>query len=204
MYRFHPQWDVIHDLLGEGAIGGLRTIHSTFTYRNLNPQDYRNVPEYGGGGLLDIGCYSISSARWLFRSEPERVFASVEFDPNFGTDRLVSAILGFEDGTATFTCATQIPRSQRLELHCEGGRIILDSPFNPPFDAEAVVWLSTPDERRQLHSPVANQYSRMAEAFATSVLENEEVPTPLEDARANMAVIDAVFSSGETGMWVEI
>jgi len=204
MYRFHPQWLTIRQLLAAGQIGHLTTIYSTFTYHNLDPQDFRNVPEYGGGGLLDIGCYSISSSRWLFGAEPRRVFGVVDYDPTFQIDRLVSAILDFGVGTATFTCATQVPRYQREDLYGSQGRIVIEDPFNPPLDGPARAWLHSVDETRQLVSPVANQYKMMGEAFADAVFSGAEVPTPLEDAYANLKVIDAVFRSGELGRWVSL
>ena len=204
MYRFHPQWAVIRQLLAAGRIGRLTTIYSTFAYHNLNPEDYRNVPEYGGGGLLDIGCYSISSSRWLFGAEPLRVFGDVEYDATFGIDRLASAILDFGVGTATFTCATQVPRYQRADLYGTQGRIVIEDPFNPPFDGPARGWLHTVDETRPLISPAADQYQLMGEAFADAVLSGTAVPTPLEDAHANMRVLDAVFESGELGSWVSL
>jgi predicted dehydrogenase len=204
MYRFHPRWETIRGLLGEGGIGDLTTIYSTFTYHNVDPTDYRNVPEFGGGGLLDIGCYSISTSRWLFGEEPRRVFGVVEFDPTFGIDRLASAILDFGGVTATFTCATQIPRYQRADVYGRMGRIVIEDPFNPPLDAPVRAWLYTPDETRELVADAANQYTWMVEGFARAVLEGEPVPTPLEDALANMRVIDAVFESGRTGQWVAL
>ncbi len=202
MYRFHPRWEAIRGLRGERGIGNLTTIYSTFTYYNVDPEDYRNVPEYGGGGLLDIGCYSISTSRWLFGEEPKRVFGVVEYDPTFGIDRLASAILDFGLGTATFTCSTQVPRYQREDVYGTLGRIVIEDPFNPPLDAPARAWLYTTDESRELVSEAANQYTLMGEAFAESALAGTQVPTPLEDALANMRVIDAIFESGRTGKWV--
>lgn len=204
MYRWHPRWRTIRGLLGSGGIGDLTTIYSTFTYYNVNPEDFRNVPEYGGGGLLDIGCYSISTSRWLFGAEPKRVFGVVDYDPTFKIDRLASAILDFGVGTATFTCATQVPRYQREDVYGTRGRIMIEDPFNPPLDGPARAWLHTVDETRELISPAANQYTRMGEAFAEAALSGTAVPTPLEDALANMRVIDAVFKSGRTGRWVEL
>jgi predicted dehydrogenase len=204
MYRFHPQWATIRELLAADAIGRLTTVYSTFTYRNLDPQDYRNVPEHGGGGLLDIGVYSISSSRWLFGAEPERVFGIVEYDPTFGTDRLASAILDFGVGTATFSCATQIPRYQREDVYGTLGRILIETPFTPPLSGPARAWLHTEQEARQLVSPAANQYQLMGEAFAEAVQAGTEVPTPLSDAWANLRVVDAVFASGEQGSWVRL
>lgn len=204
MYRWHPQWRTIRGLFGDTGIGDLTTIYSTFTYYNVNPEDYRNVPEYGGGGLLDIGCYSISTSRWLFGAEPKRVFGFVDYDPTFKIDRLASAILDFGAGTATFTCGTQVPRYQREDVYGTKGRIMIEDPFNPPLDGPARAWLHTVDETRELITPAANQYTLMGEAFAEAVLSGADVSTPLEDALANMRVIDAVFKSGQTGKWVEL
>jgi len=204
MYRFHPQWEAIRGQLGDAGIGDLTTIYSTFTYFNVNPEDYRNVREYGGGGLLDIGCYSISSSRWLFGAEPKRVFGVVDYDPTFKIDRLASAILDFGVGTATFTCATQVPRYQREDVYGTKGRIVIEDPFNPPLDGPARAWLHTVDETRELISPAGNQYTLMGEAFAEAALSGTDVPTPLEDALANMRAIDAVFKGGETGKWVDL
>jgi predicted dehydrogenase len=154
--------------------------------------------------LLDIGCYSISSSRWLFNAEPIGVFGTVEFDPKFKIDRLASAILEFDGGTATFTCGTQIPDYQREDVYGSLGRIVIDAPFNPPLDAPAKAWLYSVDDTRELVSPAVNQYTLMGEAFADAVLEGKQVPTPLEDAIANMRVIDAVFESGRSGRWVAL
>lgn len=204
MYRFHPQWATIRGLIADGVIGDVMTVYSTFTYYNVNPEDFRNVPEYGGGGLFDIGCYSISSSRWIFGAEPKRVFGVVDYDPTFKIDRLASAIMDFGMGTATFTCGTQVPRHQRADVYGTKGRIVIEAPFNPPLDGQASAWLHTVDETRQLISPATNQYTRMGEAFSEAALAGTDVPTPLEDALANMRVIDAVFKSGETGRWVDL
>src|SRR3984893_12899690 len=108
MYRQHPQWQRAHELVESGAIGALRTIQSFFAYSNLDPTNIRNRTDHGGGGLMDIGCYNISLSRFIFGAEPTRVSSMVEYDPRFNTDRLVSAMLSFSGGSATFTCSTQL------------------------------------------------------------------------------------------------
>jgi predicted dehydrogenase len=93
MYRFHPQWQRAKQLIRDGKIGELKTGHSVFSYYNIDPNNIRNIANIGGGGLMDIGCYNISSLRFIFGKEPPRVFGTVEYDPNFKTDRLASGIL---------------------------------------------------------------------------------------------------------------
>jgi predicted dehydrogenase len=203
MYRFHPQWQLARRLVEEGAIGEIRTIQSFFSYRNQDPADIRNIADLGGGGLMDIGCYSISLSRFLFQAEPRRVVGTAEVDPVFGTDRLASAILEFPRGTSTFTCSTQLSPHQRVHIHGTEGRVEIEIPFNAPPDRPATLWHQRGGETRRLTVDVADQYTVQGDLFALAVLEDREVPTPLEDAVANMRVIEAVVLSAGSGSWVE-
>lgn len=207
MYRFHPQWQRARQLVNEGKIGKLRTIHSFFSYFNDDGSNIRNIPETGGGGLMDIGCYNISTSRFIFSTEPKRVVGTVELDPRFQTDRLASAILDFGDGnTATFTCSTQLVPYQRVNIFGTTGRIEIEIPFNAPTDHAARIWLqdSTTGKTEEIDTGVYNQYTLQGDAFSQAILNNTPVPTPIEDAVANMRVIEAVFESGKTNAWVNI
>ena len=124
MYRHHPQWQKARDLVRSGGVGSLQTIHSFFSYFNDDPENIRQVVEWGGGGLMDIGCYPISLSRFLFDREPLRVSAVSERHPDYGTDRLASAILDFGTGTSTFTCGTQLVPFQRVQIFGTSGRLI--------------------------------------------------------------------------------
>jgi predicted dehydrogenase len=205
MYRFHPQWRTAARWVHEGTIGELRSVHAHFAYRNLNPDDVRNRADIGGGGLLDIGCYDVSLARYLYGREPERVVATLERDPTFGTDRLVSALLDFGGGaTATLTCATQLEPFQRVQAFGAGGTVEIETPFNaPPTGPVRIRRMRDHDvlERRFVD---VDQYALMGDAFAAAVLEDRPVPTPLVDAVANMRVLDAIRTSAERGAWVAI
>jgi len=204
MYRFHPQWTTIAGLVGRGGIGKIKTVHSIFTYHNVNSDDVRNIAEMGGGGMLDIGCYCISASRLLFGAEPRRVFGIVEFDPKFRTDRMASGILDFGEGTATFTCGTQLAPDQHLDVFGNEGRVEIEKPFTPSSSRPPRLRLQRDGERQDLKTVKRNQYTVMAERFSQAALDGTPAPTPLEDALANMRVIDAVFTSGESGRWVEL
>src|SRR5207247_7129904 len=140
MYRFHPQWRRAKEIVNQGGIGELRTIHSFFSYFNNDGADIRNQTESGGGGLMDIGCYNISLSRFIFEAEPRRVLAIVEYDHKFHTDRLASGILDFGRGTATFTCWTQPSPYRRVNIFGAAGRIEIESPFNPQPDKQCKLW----------------------------------------------------------------
>jgi predicted dehydrogenase len=202
MYRHHPQWQRARALVQEGAIGELRTIQTFFSYHNVDPGNIRNMAEIGGGGLMDIGCYCISLSRFLFDAEPQRVMGIVEYDPVFKIDRLASGLMDFGAGTSTWTCATQLSPYQRVNIFGIEGRIEIEIPFNAPPDRPCKMWLQRGEEIEEMILDTVDHYGIQGDIISLAVLNDTPVPTPLEDAVANMKVIEAIVRSGETGGWV--
>jgi predicted dehydrogenase len=202
MYRMHPQWQLARQMVREGKIGKLRTIQSFFSYYLDDPANVRNIAAFGGGGMLDIGCYTISLARFIFEAEPQRIFGIVEHDTNFKTDRLASAILDFGTGTSTFTCSTQLANYQRVNIFGTQGRIEIEIPFNAPANEVTRIFYQNGNTLEEIKLPACDQYTLQGDLFSQAVLNDTEVPTPLEDALANLRVIEAVFRSGQSGTWV--
>jgi predicted dehydrogenase len=206
MVKTHPQWLRTGDLIRKGVVGELRAIVGMFSYFNRDPENVRNNVEWGGGALMDIGCYPITTSRFIFGEEPVRVFGVIERDPDFKTDRLASAILEFPSGQAVFTCSTQLVPYQRMQFLGTQGRIEIEIPFNAPPDRPTRLFI---DDGRDVFGggirietiPVCDQYTVQGDAFSRAIREGREVPVPLEDAIANMAVIEAVFRAGESGKW---
>ena len=201
MYRHHPQWQRARQLVAEGKIGQLRTIQSFFSYYNADPDNIRNKAEIGGGGLMDIGCYCISLSRFIFGAEPQRVCGIMEYDPQFKTDRLTSGILDFGRGTSTFTCSTQLTPYQRVNIFGTEGRVEIEIPFNAPADQPCKMWHQYGTEIDEIVLDVCNQYTIQGDLFSQAVLKDTDVPTPLEDAVANMKVIEALIHSAKGGTW---
>jgi predicted dehydrogenase len=206
MIRSYTQWLRVGELLRSGRIGQLRSVAGFFSYFNSDPANIRNHIESGGGALLDIGCYCIQAARYGFGHEPKRVVGIIDRDPKMKIDRLTSALLDFEGGQAIFTCSTQLVPYQKVLFFGTTGRIEMQIPFNAPKDRPTRVLI---DETGELFGsgikveefPIADQYTMQGDAFSRAVLEGGEVPVPLEEAIANMAVIEAIFKSAETGHW---
>ncbi len=202
MYRHHPQWQKARELAASGEIGSLRTIQSFFSYYNTDPNNIRNMANIGGGGLMDIGCYTISLARFIFGAEPQKVCVLMEYDPKLNVDRITSAILDFGRGTSTFTCSTQLAPYQRVNIFGTRGRIEMEIPFNAPPDQPCRMWCQTPDQTEEISFPICDQYTIQGDLFAKAILNDTVVPTPLEDAVANMKVIDALVESAKNRSWV--
>ena len=206
MVRYHPQWRRARELVATGAIGKASAIQTFFSYRLLDPANVRNRPP-GGGGLYDIGCYAVLTARYIFDAEPTRVVATLDRDPDFGTDRLVSAILEFPGGRhLTFSVATQLSAHQRVTIVGDAGRIEIAIPFNAPPDRPTGIAIDTGADlfgggARTEEFPVCDQYTLQGDAFSRAVLGQAPLEFPIEDAVANMRVIDALFRSAERGSW---
>jgi predicted dehydrogenase len=203
MYRLHPQWDRVRELLASGRLGELLAVETFFSYRNVDPTNIRNVPEFGGGALMDIGCYAVNVARMLFGGEPTRVQASIRRDPVFGTDALTSAVLEFGDRHAIFACSTQLEPDQRVHLVGTQARLLVEIPFNIPADRPTRLLLTAGGDppvapnTQVIEVLPADQYGVQVDAFSRAVLEGTPAPLPPEDAVANMRVIEAVVAAAE-------
>jgi predicted dehydrogenase len=206
MVRFHPQWRRVRELVQSGAIGPARAIQTLFAYRLMDPANVRNRPP-GGGGLYDIGCYAILTARYILGAEPTKAMATLDFDPNFGTDRLVSGIVEFPGGRhLTFSAATQLSLYQRVTIVGEGGRIDIPIPFNAPIDRPNQIVIDAGVDllgggARVEEFPICDQYGLQGDAFSRAVRGEAPLEFPIEDAILNMRAIDALFRSAKSGRW---
>ena len=142
MVRFHPQWLRARELVRAKALGELRTVQCSFSYFNRQPGTIRNRADIGGGALYDIGCYPIMAGRFLFEAEPVRALALIERDPDFGTDRNVSALLDFGEGRRLdFSVSTQLVPYQRLQLFGSERRLEIEIPVNAPAGEATRIFL---------------------------------------------------------------
>jgi predicted dehydrogenase len=202
MVRTHPQWLETRNLIQSGRIGSLQSITGFFSYFNSDPANIRNQLEFGGGALMDIGCYPINIARFMYETEPQRVLSLIERDDATGTDTLTSAGLDFPNGQSTFTCSTRLAPYQRMIFHGTGGRIEVLIPFNAPDDRPTQIVIDSGAELT-MEFPTCNQYEIQGTLFSQALRENTEQAIPLDDSINNMKVIDAVFRSATTGKWEE-
>ena len=207
--RTHPQWLRAREIARSGEIGELRAIAGAFSYYNRDPKNVRNVPEWGGGALMDIGCYPIVTSRFLFGEEPRRVCGLVELDPEFGVDRLTSAMLDFPSGQSVFTCSMQLVPYQRMQIFGTRGRVEIEIPFNAPPDRPCRIGVDTGADvfgsgTCYEEFQVCDQYTIQGDLFSRAIRENSEVPTPLEESVHNMAVIEAIFRSAASARWEQV
>jgi predicted dehydrogenase len=207
MFRQNPQWIRAREMARAGTLGEVQAIQTCFSYHLLDPGNVRNKAEIGGGGLMDIGCYAIATARYIFGAEPTRVAALIDRDPKMGIDRLSSALIEFPGARhLTFTCSTQLSPHQRVTIVGTKARLEVLVPFNTPNDRPCRIVI---DDGRDLDGggattenlPVMDQYALQGDAFSRAVRGEQELEFPIEDAVLNMRVIDATFRAGASGQW---
>lgn len=205
MYRLHPSWVAVRDLVASGRIGRLVAVQSWFSYYNDDPANIRNIRSAGGGALYDIGCYNVNLSRMLFGSEPGRVEASIVRDPTSGVDILTSGLMEFDAGIAAFTCSTRAEDDQWVHVYGTDGRISVEIPFNIPPDRPTHVYLTHGGEppvnpaTEVLTFEPADPYAVEGERFAAAIRDGRPAPLPPSDAVANLRVIERLFQAGSVG-----
>ncbi|MXU66673.1 Gfo/Idh/MocA family protein [Oceanomicrobium pacificus] len=206
MVTYHPQWTKVRDLIAAGAIGELRHVQGAFTYFNRDAGNMRNIPELGGGALLDIGVYPTVTMRFCTGAEPTRVQATVRRDPTFGTD-VYSSIKadcgGFE---TSFYLSTQMAQRQEMVFHGETGVIRVQAPFNTGIYDHAMVHLENQDHSgaQTFRFNGAEHYRLEVEAFARAAQGSADPVFTLENSKLNQKVIDAILRAGEHDHWEEV
>jgi predicted dehydrogenase len=205
MFKFHPQWFKTLETINNGTIGEVKAIHSFFSYYNNDPENIRNIANIGGGALMDIGCYCIQTARYIFNAEPKRVVSLIDYDPQMKIDRISSGMLDFGNGiTSSFTCATQLFPFQRVQILGTHGRIDIKIPFNAPPNHKVKTEIYTHNKTDEIFYGPHDQYTLQAEAFAKAIIEKLPLPIPFTDAVSNMKVIDALIESSQKNQWITV
>jgi predicted dehydrogenase len=206
MYRHHPSWVAVHDLVASGRIGRLTAVESWFSYFNDDPSNIRNVFAYGGGALYDVGCYNVNLSRWLFGSEPSIVSAAMVRDPASGVDVVTAATLGFARGIASLVCSTRVEPDQRVHVYGTEGRISIEIPFNIPPDRPTRIFLTAGGDppvapaTETLEFAAADPYACELDAFSAAILAGAPAPVPPSDAIANLRVIERILAAGDPGI----
>lgn len=205
MIRHHPQWQAVAEIIASGRIGPVRMVQTAFSFLNVDPANIRNRPETGGGAMLDIGCYAVASARFIFGAEPKRVLALVDRDPAMKTDRTDTIIADFGDGRQfSAMLSTQSFRHQRVGIVGTLGRIEMPTPFAAPAETPTsfgIDMLGPGEPIETITLAPVDQYGLQAEAFSRAVARTGPWHYGLDDAIANMAALDALFRSERSGGW---
>ena len=207
MVRHNLQWIDARKRVKAGEIGDVVAIQCLFSYFLRDPHNVRNMADIGGGGMLDIGCYPITIARFIFGAEPTRVTATIDRDPKFKTDRTAGGLADFGKGRhLSFTISTQAAPYQRVHILGTKGKIEVEIPFNAPPDQPNRVFIQKMEmnEGEWISYPVSDQSQLQAEAFGRAIRAKKNPAWGVDDAIQNMKIIDAFFKSEKSKKWEKV
>jgi D-xylose 1-dehydrogenase (NADP+, D-xylono-1,5-lactone-forming) len=189
------------ELIRDGAIGDVTTIWSTFTWFLDDPTQIPASAELAGGALMDVGCYPVNLSRRVAGCEPTRACA---FQRKRLVDDTLVGLLEFPNGVlAEIECSIESYERVRAEIVGTRGAITLERPWNPGDDEGRFI-LRRDGRDEVIVTPGANRYTLEIDDFAHAVLTGRPPRWPAEDAVANMAAIDALLASAQTGAIVPV
>jgi predicted dehydrogenase len=205
MYKFHPLMERTIELVRRGAIGAVRSVHSSFTFRfDREGANYRWSPAHGGGALYDVGCYTISAARLVLDAEPTAVAAAARVDPAKGVDLTAALLLEFPGGRfAQCDASFESHFQSRLLAVGADATLRLDRAFSAK-DFDTAVEIVRGDSVERTPVPRADMFTLMIEHFGAAALGEVPLRVQPSDAWHNMRAIDAAFESLRTGARVVI
>jgi D-xylose 1-dehydrogenase (NADP+, D-xylono-1,5-lactone-forming) len=211
MYRFHPRSREIQQVVSSGRIGEPRLVRSAFCFHMAEEiletgGNGRLRADRGGGALLDVGCYSVSVARWMMGAEPTQVQAQAIYR-NTGVDVHVVGTLQFPGGgLATLEASFVSALQQTFSVVGTGGAIDLPHDAFIPWQKDAEYTLRGQDQETGCKHvvPGADEYQLMVEHFSDAVLGKSKLNFLFEDSIANMQVLDALAQAALSGNTVKL
>ncbi len=199
MYRFHPRFTKLTELLEENTIGELKLIRSTFSFKLNREDDIRFQKDLGGGALYDVGCYCVNVSRTLTGEEPLSVQAYAswsETESEGGVDEVLVGMLRFPSGVlAQIDCALALERRESLEIVGTEGRLELPDAFTSKQKEALIVEKHQGQEDKTHRIPGEDPYKKMTEHFAACVLEDKPLRYLPSEAAANLRTIEALLRS---------
>lgn len=207
MYRYHPRYQTIKDLIASGAIGEVRGIRSAFTFNSSsNKTNVRYNKDWGGGSIYDVGCYPVNAARLLLGKEPKAVTVNALFSPEYGdVDMMASGLVEFEGSIAlTFDCGMWAAFRNPLEVLGTDGIIELPSAYLTPTPESGSIFLTSNGERKEIEVPYVNAYTEQADHLARAITEGKPLTFSTSDAINNMKVIEACLLSARERTRIEL
>ncbi len=200
MYRHHPRIARVKEIIASGEIGDLRGIRGVFTYNGAASKgDIRQVKDWGGGALYDVGVYPLSAARLIMGTEPEAVTVHALFSPEHDdVDMMASGLVEFPGSVAlTFDCGMWATFRNELEIVGTEGSIVLKPSFLPSKNNDDIT-IQVGDKVRKEGPYGIDAYIAQSDQFARVVWGEETPAYSSQDAVDNMKLIDACMASART------
>jgi xylose dehydrogenase (NAD/NADP) len=200
----------MRELIREGFVGEPRLVHGNMTddLLDLIPDydQWRLDPDLGGGTtMIDIGIYSLNTARFVLDADPVTAQGMIhsEHEAFEHTDEHVTFELQFDDGTLASCSASH---NGHLESHLkvvgDEGVITAESPFFPWADRALSLERGGVSDRITFEQ--VNQMTEEFDYFADCLLTGRDPHPDGEHGLVDMRAIEAVYESAETARRVDL
>jgi glucose-fructose oxidoreductase len=206
-YRLHFQKGNLKavEIAESGRLGKLRFFSSDFSMQVRDADNIRLQQKRGGGPLYDLGVYCVNASRYLFRAEPEEVFAfSARGDKRFReVDEMTSALLRFPgDRLATFTCSFGASDTGTYRVIGTEGDICLDSAYE--YAEPMTMTVTVKGKERELTFPKRDQFAPELIHFSECVRAGKDPRPSGREGLADVRVIQGLLESARTGRPVSL
>jgi predicted dehydrogenase len=196
MYRSHALTLKVQEIIQSGKLGHVKLVRGSFTYAGTTPDNYRLIPEMGGGALWDVGIYPLSYTRFMLGTEPFEVFGWQTLGES-GVDETFAAQLRFPDGvTLQMDCSMVLPYHVFMEFVGDEATLVIPQPFIPVLRNS--IYLASKGKTETIQVKGAGTYAGEVEAMAEAVLEAKPPAVSLADSRRTVVIIQALFESART------
>lgn len=207
MYRFHPQYLRIKEIIDSGLIGEVRYVRSCFSYMMQPARLYRvaNSIKNGGGAMWDIGCYAIHAIRLAFYNQSPLAVSAMAKQCESGADVSCNGIVDFADGKyAHFAFGFEHARRAEYEIIGSKGGLKCHNVWAKQTEAPVISWWTEAGLQDQETLAPANHFRLQVEHFNDCVLKHKQPALSSADARANCQLIVAALDSVKTGKQIKI
>ena len=194
MYRCHPQWEKVCEIIKAGQIGDVRMLESSFAFNmGLDLNNIRCSNPAAGGGLMDVGCYCVSFSRLIAQEEPVKCQAAGHIGPESRVDEYAAGVLKFPSGiVAYFSCGTQCGVPTGAFIYGSKGSIQITNPWTPGQDGASLI-VNTGRDIETIVVPMKEElYANEALTVAVCVNERQSPAMCWDDSRGQMRTLDAL------------
>lgn len=202
MYRFHPQFQRIQEIIKSGIIGEVRSVRTHFAYPMQPARLYRieRPISQGGGAMWDIGCYAIHAARSAFGDIKAQSVTALAHSNEHNADISSSGIIAFGDGRyAQFNFSFQHARRAEFEIIGTTGGLKCENVWAKQEDSAQISYWSDKEGEQSETIKATNHFQLEVEHFSDCVLNNTSPALSLTDAKENCLVINAALDSAKSG-----
>ncbi|XP_046330116.2 trans-1,2-dihydrobenzene-1,2-diol dehydrogenase-like isoform X2 [Haliotis rufescens] len=130
--RTFPVFDQVRRELESGTLGDIKMVTAKFCVNNYSNERIHKK-ELGGGGLLDLGCYTVMFADFVFNEKPEKISVEGQLSES-GVDIGAAITLRFSGGriaSLVYNTTTKHGDNAATILGSEGS-IRIEPPFWAP------------------------------------------------------------------------